>query len=565
MALTDHCPAVCIHLHGPFRLEAGDGRDLTPRSAKACALVALLALSPRGKRARLWLQDKLWSDRGHEQGAASLRQALSQIRRDLQGCAGVLITTRTHVALDPDRARPAPAYPGGGDLLEGIDIRDPEFEAWLRSERMARQGPVPAGGGEADDPGPARPAPGIGTAAPSAIPAPGPALIGAHGSPRPPRPVHLVATTAAGASPGRLFEDLFLDGLERNLDEVLAADLFRHPPEAASADRVTISVQAFGGGDQDLGLRVQVEEGPRRRALWSGRRSAPGRGAPPVDHAAILSLIHEATEAVADGLLGQAMRRNDRMDAAILGRLAVRRIFTMNAEEIAAADRLLEEAFGLDPRAVFLAWQVQLRVIRRMERLAADDDADTAEVRALIGQALRLEPGNSMVLAAAANALVLIEGDTASGAELARRSLDRNPANPFAWDCLSIACLMEGRAKEAHALQQRACAIAARSPIRHFWDMGLCLTSVVTGQHRQALQHAQAASILAPDFRPPLRYVAALSAQSDPERAFRAIERLKALEPDFSAERMADDSDYPVAALRRSGLLRAGPLRDLGG
>ncbi len=276
-------------------------------------------------------------------------------------------------------------------------------------------------------------------------------------------------------------------------------------------------------------------------------------------------MIHEATEALADGLLGQAMRRNDRLDAAILGRLAVRRIFTMNAEEIAAADRLLEEAFGLDPRAVFLAWQVQLRVIRRMERLAADEAADTAEVRALIGQALRLEPGNSMVLAAAANALVLVEGDTASGAELARRSLDRNPANPFAWDCLSIACLMEGRAREAHALQQRACAIAARSPIRHFWDMGLCLTSVVTGQYRQALQHAQAASILAPDFRPPLRYVAALSAQSDPERAFRAIERLKALEPGFSAERMAGDSDYPVAALRRSGLLQGAALRDLGG
>lgn len=67
-----------LHLFGPFHAETPDGSDLTPKSAKACALLAILARQPRMEHARTWLQDRLWSDRGRDQAAASLRQALSQ-------------------------------------------------------------------------------------------------------------------------------------------------------------------------------------------------------------------------------------------------------------------------------------------------------------------------------------------------------------------------------------------------------------------------------------------------------------------------------------------------------
>lgn len=539
--MTDLCPVIRINLYGMFRLETGDGRDISPRSAKACGLIALLALSPRGQRTRVWLQDRLWSDRGRDQGAASLRQALSQIRRDLGPCAGVIGATRSHVALDlarvelmqPPGDRPAPEF------LEGIDIRDGEFEAWLRTERAARAAPG-EGGGAGDRAGSA-------------------AVMRNRT-----RSVFLNAATAT-AGPERLFEDLFIDCLERSISEFLVADVYRRAPDPDAPDPVVVSVSAFRADGHDFGLRLSVEEGPRRRALWSGRRVVSARGAPPVDHADILSLVHEVTEALADGLLAKASRDRDTFDAAILARLAVRKIFTMNAAEIIEADALLAQAFALDPRAVFLAWRVQLRVIQRMERhLILTNTADCG-IPEFLAQAQRLEPGNSMVLAAAANALVLIDGDMAAGIELARRSLAQNPANPFAWDCLSIGLLMEGKAEQAHDLQMRACTLAARSPIRHFWDMGACLTSVVTGRHEAALRLAQSASILMPEFRPPLRYMAALSAQGgDHERAFRSVERLHALEADFSIERMIGDPGYPVAALRLSGLLSGGGLRDLG-
>src|SRR3954451_4729946 len=73
-------PELRISVIGLFRVIAYNDEDLTPRGRKARALLAILALTPGRRRSRPALQDKLWSDRSPEQGAASLRQTLFEIR-----------------------------------------------------------------------------------------------------------------------------------------------------------------------------------------------------------------------------------------------------------------------------------------------------------------------------------------------------------------------------------------------------------------------------------------------------------------------------------------------------
>jgi hypothetical protein len=133
--------ALFLDLVGPFRLRDAEGRNLTPKGRKAQGLLALLATSPDLRRARAWLQDKLWSDRGSEQGASSLRQCLTEIRLALGTHVGCLQADRGWVALDPVRVH---VNTGRGrteaedvEFLEGLDIRDPEFENWVRDQRMS--------------------------------------------------------------------------------------------------------------------------------------------------------------------------------------------------------------------------------------------------------------------------------------------------------------------------------------------------------------------------------------------------------------------------------------------
>ena len=62
-------------------------------------MLAMLAVAPGGRRERRWLQYKLWSERGEREGAASLRQTLSALRRALAPMGDVLEADRTTVTL----------------------------------------------------------------------------------------------------------------------------------------------------------------------------------------------------------------------------------------------------------------------------------------------------------------------------------------------------------------------------------------------------------------------------------------------------------------------------------
>lgn len=140
-------------LLGPFAITDTLGNVITPKTQKTCAMLAMLALSPRATRTRVWIRDKLWSDRSEEQAGASLRQALLDARRVL-GNLGVEIIladkksislnlskinidTESLILLDDDSAVLERAL--NEDLLEGMDIRDPEFEDWLTLERQVWQ------------------------------------------------------------------------------------------------------------------------------------------------------------------------------------------------------------------------------------------------------------------------------------------------------------------------------------------------------------------------------------------------------------------------------------------
>jgi TolB-like protein len=116
-------------------------------------------MPPGEPRSREKLAALLWSDRSDKQARDSLKQALLRLRKSFGSLYPLpMVTDRASVALDradiavdvqefeqlvaegtPDGlARATELY--RGDLLEGLDIRDPAFEEWLLLERQRLRG-----------------------------------------------------------------------------------------------------------------------------------------------------------------------------------------------------------------------------------------------------------------------------------------------------------------------------------------------------------------------------------------------------------------------------------------
>jgi TolB-like protein len=132
-----------LRLLGPFFLQNAAGQDITPNTQKWCALLAMLATAPNGRRSRKWLQDRLWSESNEQNGSVSLRQALFQIRRKLGVHEALLSSDKSVVhlelsQLDIDVLNVDHLAVNGAEVpqfLEGIDVEDFEFEDWLREQR----------------------------------------------------------------------------------------------------------------------------------------------------------------------------------------------------------------------------------------------------------------------------------------------------------------------------------------------------------------------------------------------------------------------------------------------
>lgn len=538
-----------IVLSGRFTVFAPDGAEITPKGGKTQGLLALLATSPDLCRSRRWLEDKLWSNRGETQASGSLRQALSEIRRALGGGADALFADRQKVGLLRDAVTVEISATGEPEFLEGIDVRDPEFETWLRSERHRQMSMVPLKAAALVPP----PV----TAAP---------VLAVPPVRRPKGRTYVIvlekARTAADSL--SLLEEMFIDCVALSLREALGLTVFTRRPKPELPNTILVSVQAMVAGNGERHLRARAVELETDRLLWSGNSGGMRGFAGPNDLEVAL-FANQVVEVLGDAVTLQA-DGGAVLDSLVLQRMAVRKLWTMNAARMAEADALLTMADDLMPRGLNLARRAQLRVLQLIERHDGDRQALREEAMACCAQAMEREPNNSMVLAVVAYARSALDSTPLYAAELARRSVRLNPNNPLAWDSLSYAKLYSGDIAEAHQIALKVQAIGSAAPNKFWWDMGLCLTAALVHDDALALRMAQIAAAEAPDFRAAHRHVVALGAVMDqPEVALAAAERMKTLEDGFSLDRLANDPTYPVGLLRRAGLLQSDKISSLSG
>ncbi|MGI8839371.1 MAG: hypothetical protein ACR2F8_01065 [Caulobacteraceae bacterium] len=284
-------PGWRVRLGEHLQLMGADGADATPRSRKARALIAYLSLAPGREASREALIDVLWSDRGREQGRASMRQCLSELRI---AAPGLIATEGERVWLAPlvrlERATNGEARVGSFRCAE-LEGLDPSFDRWLIRER-AESGTVEAIGGAGHPAGLAQvpPRPKVAANAPSswglgtvalALAAATVAVWLWPRSAAPATPVAAVLPFEAIGPGAGAFATLATDGVRAAAPpgRVVVRALEAANDRFAAARTLGADYVATGGARptaHGAALRIRVEDARTRALLWSDEVVADG-------------------------------------------------------------------------------------------------------------------------------------------------------------------------------------------------------------------------------------------------------------------------------------------------
>jgi tetratricopeptide (TPR) repeat protein len=512
----------------------------------------MLALSPEHKRARLWIQDRLWGSRAKAQGAASLRQSLMEIRRALGEARGVLLSDSFNVSLDPRLFETdIGCAPSGGDLLEGFDIAEEEFETWLRDQRQR------LGTGAAVFHSSAHPTESIPKEALSKV---------SHNT------IILVRGTQVGSAEAVVKADTIIDAIAKTLAELGAAEILDrrstggHSSDAddCSALHGALSLRSdVVGSDREELIRLALLQLPSNALAWSSTVQLSEKAGADLNDTAVMRSVNLVVNFAIDQFSRFGSKNSEEATASCLCHSGILHLYRLGKINFEIADKLFASAFAIQQRGIFLAWRAYLRTFLLAELQFTCRQTIEAEALDFMYRALEMEPHNSYVAGLSAHVQAMMRRSYVAAYELAERSVQLNHANPIGWACLGLAKSYLGKPEEGFRHTLLARQIAASAPFRYQLDALSCIAGTMAGELEEAIHLAEASHALAPTFAPPLRYLSALYAHTGKhDLSFDMVRKLQASEPDFTYERLRDKT-YPAAGLHRTPIINSLPIRQI--
>ncbi|WP_144432563.1 hypothetical protein [Shimia marina] len=521
----EYTGTLTLQLTGPFSVTDESGVDFTPRSRKAQALLALIATSTKLRRSRTWLQDKLWSQNDAAQGSANLRQTLTTLRKTLGPYAHVLEATRLDVALSPTAVEIAwnsAENDVQGEFLEGLDVSDPEFETWLRVMRGKDKVVEPVRS----------------VAAPSGT------------------RWKVVLQHEGGGEHAALVQSC-VDMVARVLREQGELEITEDPRDVGEDRLVSVYVNMVPGPKGVSSLRLVAQDLQLNRQIWAQTWSGSITNPYELQDLDLLGMIFQLQSELSRYMAqSRNLLEGDGASPLVLG-AAIPRIFSFQPEELDQAALMLSDAMDSRNAAQFLGWQAQIAVINLIEQFTDAPEACVEQGKMLAAKAIEMDPMNSVVLSTAANAQVLLDrGDASAGGDLAKLAVQVNPANPLAWWAYANVAIYAGKTDEALKSARVASRLAARTPLQFWCDFQLGLAAFKAGDFNAARRALETSASLAPQFRPPRRYLLAIYAnEKEFDKAARVLVQLKKLEPGFSLDHFVNDPNYPISLVRKRNML----------
>lgn len=593
-----------LYLVGPFALTDLEGRSRCPKSQKSRAVIAMLALSPRGSRSRIWMRDKLWSDRGEDQASASLRQALVDIRKSLGADLRDIVSADKHtVWLDLSRvwvdvqAILDPGAPLREDIegsmsaehfLEGIDVRDPEFEEWLMMERQVWQhrldesrtsAPLEASASTQD---PIRGLPRSVLAALSAVAGQGNGAADAE-TPPPSLPpesrgrdgwsVALLPPLCVGDVEGSGFLRSYIgwlltaslvEGGDISVSDFTGSEAVSpsHADDAPLLKATPLAVQArFVLEQQSVLVTIVVMRTADRAVQWSGMCMVPRKDIAKGDATGVNALINNAVEEIGRYFLRIETGTGEGEQARLAA--VVNSMFRLSRGDLDRAEVTLRHLLRVRPSSQAYAWLAFLNTFRIGQRFTSEEAQLIEEAQYNARRALELDPSNSVTLALVGHVHSFLLGEYDFAAALFERAIRVNPAQTLGWDLYAMLHAYVGEPHKAHAMARWARELGSHSAHRYYFDTTTAISASLAGDYKAAIAAGEAALRERPNFNSILRYLVSSHAHlGNMATARELLERLERVEPDFSIEGL-HASRYPTLQTAGgkqfiAGLIKAG-------
>ena len=513
-----------VNLRGPFRVFDDAGVDRTPKGIKERALLALVLLSPGQRRTRASVQDKLWSESDAQMASGSCRQALANMRKALGPLSPRVCSNRSAIWLEPKLEVDPDSDRDVAELLDDLDVRDPEFDDWLRDLRMRHQTVRQVSTPSAD---------------PQQQVAKRPAVVirntGLAGTDR--------AAFLLRALSQRLEGELVLIG---DVDVLLAES--RTETEVADGASALIEVESLDEADRWFVL-MRVYSQPARRCVWTGRLQLPMQLAAIWDAPEMTRFVNQAASAVADLIAAQA-----KLTPFAAVQRAIRRVYDFDKTSLDSADALLQHAQDSDLSGLALAWRGFVRLTSALEfrQLSSTQNDEAVE---FCNEAITRAGNHPVVLALASQVHMKIKGDSDFGHYLALRAAEASDRNPYALHALSQAMFFRGEFQKGHEVAMVARCSADGMANSFSWDMQCSLSALSLGNTEMAFDSALSSHRKMPMYRPALRYLIALSLlKGRPTDAQHYVTRLQRFEHDFVPQLLLMPG-YPVETLRVLGMV----------
>lgn len=257
--------------------------------------------------------------------------------------------------------------------------------------------------------------------------------------------------------------------------------------------------------------------------------------------------LHPLSDATAYGLLLRALALSDRLERPLF----------------AQAGELLRKAIAQEPDyAAAHAWYAWWHVLLVGQDWTEDPAAGIARAGQLAERAITLDPQDAKVLTIAGHVRANLHRRLHEAIALHERALALNPNLSMAWGLSGIALAYMGELDEAERRLRHYKKLSPLDPRAFLFDTGLCVLSLLRGDHSGAVAIGRSVSEGSPAFSAACKpYLAALGHLGLRDETIAVRARLLTLEPEFSVRRFLRTCPFEVPEHREhyaAGLRAAG-------